>query len=120
MKKIKKCIDQKTCIYIGKGENLDDDRICVREKLRLILNATQNPWNIAIHKIEVYLPLSILSNNTYIVELPGYNDTSPIQRMHYMKYLTQATHIIVVTLNNLVSDAQTIEQIRISKILQKV
>lgn len=74
----------------------------------------------AICKVEVFLPLSILGEHNYFVEVPGYNDESALNHMYYRNYLTEASQIVVVMNHSISSDSFTWKQIKQSNILSKV
>ena len=96
----------KRIIYKGKGISLDLDRLFIRDNIKELmkrsnlnsdLNSNLNSTKRYLLKsVTLYLPCSILSNNSEILDSPGTGDLDPLNTHLLSKYLKNTSNLFMI------------------------
>jgi hypothetical protein len=92
-------INARIIYFVGNGIDFDEDRLYIREKLKLISH------NILLEfvtsEVIVYMPTPILQNNAQLVDCPGYLDAKPTRKKHTQRTIESAKIVWFILSKNL-------------------
>lgn len=111
-----KYINRKYELFIGKGENLNDDRIYIRELLK---NFTKQD-NIIIKKAIVFLPLGNLAEGGELVDITGFGDIDLLRKKSFETIVKNSNMLLICVEKSLKVREDYLEIIRSSGIIDKV
>lgn len=92
-------INKKMMMFVGNGYDLEEDRLYIREKLKLI---SHNPLlEFVTSEVIVYMPTPILQNNAQLVDCPGYLDAKTTRKKHTQRTVESAKIVWFILNKNL-------------------
>ena len=114
----------KRIIYKGSGSSLDIDRLFIRDKLNQVMSRSKEDPNsqrrFLLKSVTLYLPCSILSSNSEILDSPGTGDLDPLNSYLLSKHLKHTSNLFMIMHRSLQEAQNLYELLEGSSFLTKV